>query len=492
MNNKFNIIPEIFASILAISAGLIIYISRIGYDNYGILILKSILTVMYIIFTPFVLKTYFKSISNEKWYLSKTIILIICMILSVLMGALNTLVSVDISNYLSVFGIFIIILVFNKMSSCNYGRIRIGMYVLFFLFGIWCVSAYSLSGIFHPLFIEKLTTGAYLHRDAVWFPTLAGMSKVYGISSNGLDGLLPVHYHIFSHYLFGEFSNLLNVSTFIFYNICVPIIFTPILFLSLIFCIKEIREYYKNKLTFINVDETNNIYWFVLSALFIMPFPLQLIGIIGGETYQYLTSGSYKTAFIITFLLISIIFEYLNKFNINNNKSKSSTVLLIMISIILFYIIALSKVSFLFVVGLMYGYIYLRYKYYNNTYHNFAMFGFISVTVIIYISILNTETFLKNSYQIKSHSVVLSEYILYIAPSIIYSILKIYSLGIKSISDFVIKLKNKELIEVEILFVLAVVIFPLPFQYFKGIQIFIAYILILAHLGMFLKKIGKY
>ena len=60
---------------------------------------------------------------------------------------------------------------------------------------------------------------------------------------------------------------------------------------------------------------------------------------------------------------------------------------------------------------------------------------------------------------------------------------------IKKMKDFVIKLKSNDLIDIEIMILLLVILFPLTYIYFKGIQIYFAYILIMSHFNLFRKTI---
>ena len=114
------------------------------------------------------------------------------------------------------------------------------------------------------------------------------------------------------------------------------------------------------------------------------------------------------------------------------------------------------------------------------------MFGFIVVVAFDYLYIINTETLLKNPYQVVSEDISPLSYIFYILPSLIYICLKLYSLNIRSIQNIAEKIKNAEITDIEILILLIILLYPLPFQYFKGIQIYLAYILILSHLNLFI------
>ena len=47
-----NIISEIFASIIATVAGLIIYISNLGFENYGLVIIQTVFLSYFFIYAP--------------------------------------------------------------------------------------------------------------------------------------------------------------------------------------------------------------------------------------------------------------------------------------------------------------------------------------------------------------------------------------------------------------------------------------------------------
>ena len=96
MKCKNNIIPEIFASILTIVAGLLIYMSRLGFENYGILIIKSIFISFFLIYTPCIISTYVKSRINKGWYFTKSFILLLCIILISIMGIVSNIINLDI------------------------------------------------------------------------------------------------------------------------------------------------------------------------------------------------------------------------------------------------------------------------------------------------------------------------------------------------------------------------------------------------------------
>ena len=182
---------------MAVVAGVIIYVSGIGFDNYGLLIIKSIFISFFLIHIPHIINVFIIRKIPKAWYCSKAFILLLCIILLVLAGQANIILDIDLS-YIFVFigGIAFIVAVIgnNKMS---FNRISFWLYMLFLLIGVWAVTAYNLDS-HHPLIKERIITGAWAHRDAVFHASIAGMFKSYGVSSTGIDGLMPFYYHTLS------------------------------------------------------------------------------------------------------------------------------------------------------------------------------------------------------------------------------------------------------------------------------------------------------
>ena len=474
---------------MAVVAGVLLYVSRIGFDNYGLLIIKSILISFFLIHTPQIINAYIVRKISKEWYFSKAFILLLCIVLLILAGQIRFFLNIDLSYLFILLGGIAFITAVIGNNKGNYNRTSFWLYMLFLLIGVWAVSVYTLSSYHHPLIKEKIITGAFSHRDVVWHAAMAGMFKTHLVSSTGLDGLVPIYYHILSHFIYGSYSNLLDISTLTFYNINVPILIVPLFFLAFIFCVKDASEYFSFRLNINSIDETNIKYWILFSMLFVLPLPQRIIGYLDGERYQYLISPSYSIALLLTFIFFSILFSFLNRSKDEKMVMVSNKIFLTVTSILLFLAISLSKVSFLFVLGSIYGYVFLRLKYYKNGYHILTMAGFVGVVAIVYYIIINTETFLKNPYQINSHDVSLVGYILYMLPSLIYILLKTYSIKIRTLRNIYEKIKTAEILDIEILVLLIIILFPLPFQYFKGIQIYLAYILILSHMNLFIDSL---
>jgi hypothetical protein len=89
-----------------------------------------------------------------------------------------------------------------------------------------------------PLFSAKMYTWAdisnRLHngnikQDTLFHVAIASMIKTYGVASTGLNGLVEIHYHTFSHRLFATLSELSGAPVVSVYGIAPHILFAPLL-----------------------------------------------------------------------------------------------------------------------------------------------------------------------------------------------------------------------------------------------------------------------
>ena len=114
------------------------------------------------------------------------------------------------------------------------------------------------------------------------------------------------------------------------------------------------------------------------------------------------------------------------------------------------------------------------------------MAGFAVIFVFVFYLIIYTETFLMNE-NLGGHSeyISLGNYTIYLFPSIFFIVFKLLSEKDLSLESLYTKVKSGSLIEVEILVALAFVLFIVPIAYFKGFQLYLAYILIMSQLHIF-------
>nr|VFJ58703.1 MAG: hypothetical protein BECKFW1821B_GA0114236_10437 [Candidatus Kentron sp. FW] len=75
-----------------------------------------------------------------------------------------------------------------------------------------------------------------LHQDMLFHASIAAMIKHYGIASTGLNGLVEIPYHVFSHVLMAGLSLLSGVATIEVYGIAKTALFVPVLIYSAVAC----------------------------------------------------------------------------------------------------------------------------------------------------------------------------------------------------------------------------------------------------------------
>ena len=485
LKTKVNIIPEHFAATISIVAGIMAFLSRLGFDNNGLLIIKSILISLFVIFSPHILKTWLIKRTNDQWYISKAFLLLLCLTVLVLAGRFSLAVNIDISYFFLLLGatVFLATLItYNKEVDV---RIKFMIYPLFLLFAVFVTSAYSEGFYYHPLMKEKIITGAWAHREAIWHANIAEMLKTYGVSSTGTDGLVPLYYHTFSHFMYGSISGLLRINSMTFYSIVVPILFIPLFFLNFVWCVKEVRKYFKEKFNFNMVDESDIRYWLAMIVIFSIQHRLGSL------------ATSHGTAQLLTFILIAIVFSAINKYQVRKKSIVTTSDMFLILLILLCYLcISFSKLSFLYLIGVSYGYLFIRFKFYKTLLHSLIILGFGLVAIYMYIYFVvpfqGGVSTINYSTDIGLFSYYKGEvlgYLFYIYPSLVYIIFKIYCLKIRSFSVFIKNIKESNLIDIELLLILMVASFIPPYPWFIQMQMYIAYILLLSHLALFFSEL---
>ena len=102
-----------------------------------------------------------------------------------------------------------------------------GIYV-FYYFNQW-----NYAGVFAP---EYALLGR-VRKDTYFATVIAHMIQNYGVSSTGLDGLVPLHYHVGSHAWFAGLGKIAGTMPLLTYPFIHPIVLIPAQLLALLFSI---------------------------------------------------------------------------------------------------------------------------------------------------------------------------------------------------------------------------------------------------------------
>jgi hypothetical protein len=491
MSKAFNSISiEIFLIFISIISGIIIYITLYGFLQDTQLILFSILISLYLICFPNFVKSNSKFLQANKWYSSLSFFHWVGLFTIFLGGMINERLEINLHYLFSILGIifFIYILISSKKSKHSDSRgflFYSSVLLIFILFSIFITTAYYGNNYTNPLMYEKIINGSWAHRDTIFNSALSGMIKTHGVSSIGLEGVsIPHYYHTFSHRLYAAFSSILNTNSLNFYSLVYPIIFIPFFFQTFIYCSVSINKFFINK----NIKSKNiynNLnYWILFFILFGIPVPVYW----APEQYNFIRSQSYLLSFALSFSFISTLatnnsFLIRKKFPSFNLEDFS----LLLFCLVNFYCISLSKLSFLYFLLIVFLYFYLRKKLFLNLFHNLLLLCLAIISLLIYLKIVAPITSLWDAHEGSYFSQLYDtseNFYFYFYFSAFYILLRFYNLKIYSFKKLYVNLLKSKIIDIELLIVVAIGLFLFPYIYSNGIQIFVAYVLIISNINI--------
>src|SRR3989304_2691138 len=322
----------------------IFFISRIRLENKNTPLTFKVLIISYFIilfpiFLSGVLSFFQKKniadfIKYEPFFSLAGLSLVI--IFSLVSPFINLIILIVVLSFIYLL-YFLIVFIRNKFFvSKDFFIIAIVIFLsLFILFTLW--SSKFLLYYFSPIFYEKLFTGK-VFIDPVFNGAVANMIKNYGIPSTGLNGTIYLPYHYLSHWIFAQFSKLLDVNVLQFYEIGYPVIFLSLFFKFFFLGIKNAGYKVKN---FIIISESYN-----LSI----------------------------TLSLLTFLMIAF-------FRDKNSNGKiflySKSAFFIILLPLLIFLIGLSKSSTLVIFVAVLFYLFIRYACYKKLVYNLGGIFFI-------------------------------------------------------------------------------------------------------------------
>ena len=231
------------------------------------------------------------------------------------LSLLFSVISILILGIFHSFWIFTAILVF-LLAIFLYGFRKCGCSVKFskcldiFLISIISIglALIAISGMargYGNLWIDYKILNAAVHIDTLFHVACANMINNYHTISTGLHGLPIMGNHVFSHFLYGNISNILNVFTYQVYGYSTFIVFIPLLFLSSMSFAEEL------------VPSKNNFGLYISFLLLISIF----IGFLGRDTFitygllgdSYFISESYLISLIMLYAFLSYLLCAKNK-----------------------------------------------------------------------------------------------------------------------------------------------------------------------------------
>ena len=150
MNYK-NIFPEIFASIMATAAGVLIYITHLGFENYGLVIIQTVFLSYFIIFLPNIITNTISNNTYSEWYKSKSFMLLLCINILVIVGKISILCDTSLNLPFAIIGLFALLVSLIRYNK-SYSAINSTHYYIFFIIlGICLVTVPYTDYTSHPI-----------------------------------------------------------------------------------------------------------------------------------------------------------------------------------------------------------------------------------------------------------------------------------------------------------------------------------------------------
>jgi hypothetical protein len=353
----------IFSAIAAIVIACIYYVARLGFaDNSAMTVLKTVSVSLFLIFFPAVFRivcTIARLRPGESWFHSNSAICMAGVIIVSALGFWGRHLGINFMAVLALIGCgaFAVILI-NWISQ---NRIRASFIFLagVILFSMWVAGAIYGSGYSNPLYEEALTAGRYLAKDILVSSSITSMISTYGIPSTGLDGLPYCYHHWATYWFFAGISALLAVDPLKFLQLGFPVIFVPLflwMFLELTLVVRErfARDDEARDLT------TDYVFWIVFFVATIGGIIGAVSGVRIGENAQFI-SITYSVGLTFTFGVLSLAATLFAKNTATKKLSLSDHCLIFLLPCLL-AIVGFLKISLMYLLVAIYGYLFLRLK----------------------------------------------------------------------------------------------------------------------------------
>jgi hypothetical protein len=444
---KSKIEIAVFASIITPVVGIAYWLLRFGFSNNNPLVIVKIILLGFVILTlPETTSAYLLRSKNRtaEWYNCPAFFSLIILFILVLIGFLLQYTSLTLIYPLGVLGLisFFLLIFQSQLKLKNF-------LIIFFssiIFSVLIILAYWGSNNIHsPLFLEKIVLGS-AHLDTLFHSTVANMIKTYNFPSTGLDGLPYLPYHWGSHFVFAQISRLLNIDIITFYNLVIPAIFAPFIFKSIFSFAIDIREKYQLDA---KIDYK---FWLIPAILFsfVLPYVMGVGYLI--LSWDLIGSESYLLAVAFTFYLFSIIFIL---------GPKKDLFFLYLVLPILLFIIGLTKNSIMFLTITTFAYLLIRFKLYQKKYYIISF-----IISLIFFLIAFKITYSPDSASLTLFSIIkiylvkpyrIFFFVIHFFLVWIFIILRLNNKKIFTLNQLSQSLIKREIIDVEILFVISLV-----------------------------------
>lgn len=309
---------------------------------------------------------------------------IFLLLLLLFSGISGYILGIDIANILAFcgYGAFLFALVQGRLwriLPVHWGQL-LGGGSLAFVAALWIAGILFTHKYHNALFMEKLHVGQ-TSIDTLFHSGILNMIKNYHAFSCGIDGLVPIKYHMGSHWLFAQWSKLLGVEGLQFYLLGYALLAVPLFIkaaLTLAAYLQAVlrRDYAEES----GASQLERLFIFVFGIVGVLSYDMAFKT---GFWYGFIGTESYTLAMTI-FMLIICLAVTLYRVTVDKRLAKKDR-LIVCLPLTVFMIIACSctvftKLSVAFVGLLLLGFFVLRLALWRKVY------WFLSLLVLAVIS----------------------------------------------------------------------------------------------------------
>jgi hypothetical protein len=365
--------------------GLYYYILSIGYfSEHHQKIIDTLSLVCIALLSPDLsnyIITKFVNKNSSRRFSSTSLYSIMSILILILIGTVISFYNLKI-NHLLLYLAIPIIVTYLLIYLFQYSIWKDIKYILLFsLFSVYIGSAMWKYGWQGPLYLEQLSSTQLNEIDVNFHASIIGIIKTYFVPSTGLNGTPYLPYHWGIHWIFAQYSNILNLNGFWFANLGYPLIIIPLYLKSILLLIVSIRNYkgFNNNLS--------------ISTIFILFFIIILftsnISTVPIDNYSYVGS------LMLSFYIFAFFLDYLRYRKYILLKLKLYDIIIFIILIPLSIgIIALIKISTSFIILGLFTYLVIRL---NFNLPNLVIYSFL-LSILVYGLVLTFSTDITSTH----------------------------------------------------------------------------------------------
>jgi len=381
----------VFASLMAIFIAIAYCFYRIGFDLDIWNIIKIVGLALFIHIIPnFILRNK----TDLNWWEKDAMITIYALLFVGVLGYIaRFLPIIQWSIWLVVLiGIALFFWVFKGFTKeYKISKVLFCVLIAFVLSLYFLNENYGKFG-YKDSFLEAISVGSKNYDlgtiDMSYHTVIAKMYQTYQIPTTGIDGVVWMHYNTASHWLIGNMSLLLDIPTWLFYNLGYQVIFLSLFFRVLTSFTSDLQNYFvikKNIQPSFGVDSWQ--FWVLVIIIFVpVPNNMYMAGLLG---YHFVISSPYVVALCFLWAFLAATISFYEK------QVKKNIFLFIFLPVMLFTI-GFSHVASIVILTACIGYIFLRWGLYKTI--SYWIMGVITVCILVSCYFLTAETTFTGRY----------------------------------------------------------------------------------------------